>query len=137
MSKYTTALLVMLTLVGVSGVSYAAPTTNDGSLLCALTEIVECDALGDCVGVLPEEVGLPNFVVIDLEQKKLLEARDEGLRSTKIDAISQAEGRVAFGGLDHGRGWSAVLSGENRFLSATVTGDGAGFVVFGSCINNP
>ena len=132
-------LYLLLILCGLltPSVCLAANDNNDSQLLCAITEVVECNALSECLEVLPETVGLPDFIMIDLDKKLLLEATDEGPRTTKIDAVTTAEGRIAFGGLDNGRGWSAVLSDENRVLSATITDELAGFVVFGACLPKP
>jgi len=137
MTKRIVCLALIFCLVPISGVALAATEEMNKQLLCAITEVIECDSLGECIETLPENIGLPDFILIDLDKKQLTGSREEGARTTRIDAVSEADGRVVFGGLDGGKGWSAVLSGGNRYLNATITVEQTGFVLFGACMPQP
>lgn len=136
MKRLVLSLMLVTSMALTANMALAADEAQP-PLLCAITEVIECNPLGECLVALPETVGLPDFIVVDLDKKLLLEATDAGVRSTKIDAISAVEGQVSFGGLETGRGWSAVLSNGHRALTATITDEQVGFVVFGACVAKP
>lgn len=106
-------------------------------LLCAITEVVECRALGRCQELAPADVGLPDFLKIDLKTRKLFEATSVSLRESRFTTSTVVEGAVILNGLASLRGWSAVLSEDNTRLTASVSDEQAGFVVFGVCRVEP
>ena len=107
-----------------------------GRYLCALTEVIECDRLGECAEQMPETIGLPDFIVIDLDQMELQTPSNEGVRKTKIGASLMIEGKTILSGIEQ-RGWSAVLSEGNTRLSATISDELVGFILFGVCRAEP
>jgi hypothetical protein len=134
MKKRMTSLLLTILLVALPVVFCQAATGSDESrLLCALTEVVECGALGECIELAAEDVGLPDFLIIDLKAKKILEATSVSLRESSFNVNTTQEGMTILSGVDGLRGWSAVLSAKNTRLSASVSDESAGFVVFGAC----
>ena len=138
MSKlFLTQLLVVCVMLSANICLAAYDTSQNDKLLCAFTEVIECNALGECLEVLPENVGLPDFVLIDLTNKQLQELKSEGVRTSQIDVISNVDGKTILGGLENNHGWSAILSDENSFLSATISDELAGFVLFGTCLPKP
>jgi hypothetical protein len=114
-----------------------AQAADDNRLLCAITEVVECDSLGECSKLEAEEVGLPDFLIVDLESKKIKEATTVSLRESSFASHSPVEGITILSGVDGMRGWSAVLSSENTRVTASVSDEGAGFIVFGHCRAEP
>jgi len=122
--------VLLLTLPLVFGQTVFA--AEKGKFLCALTEVIECDRLGECAERLPETIGLPDFVVIDLDAMELRSAGDGQVRTTKIGTSSVMEDKTILSGIEN-RGWSAVLSNGNTRLSATISDEQVGFVVFGAC----
>jgi hypothetical protein len=80
---------------------------------------------------------LPDFLIIDLEAKKIMEATSVSLRENSFTTSSVREGVTILNGVDAVRGWSAVLSSNNTRLSASVSDEGAGFVLFGNCKVEP
>ena len=138
MSKFFLAQLLAVCVMLTANICLAADDTSQhDTLLCAFTEVIECNPLGECLEVLPENVGLPDFVVIDLSGKQLQEVKSEGVRTSMIDVISTADGVTILGGLENNHGWSAILSDQNSFLSATISDELAGFVLFGTCLPKP
>ena len=136
--KTRLARLLMMLLLLMSSVScLAAETTGSGQLLCAITEVVECDASGECTRLAAEDVGLPDFLKIDLEAKRIYEATSVSLRETRFKIVSTIDGLTILSGIEGLRGWSAVLSENNTRLNASITHEQAGFVVFGACRVEP
>jgi hypothetical protein len=115
----------------------AATAAEENRLLCAITEVIECDSHGECTPLEAEEVGLPDFLIVDLESKKIMEATTVSLRESRFASHSPVEGLTILSGVDGMRGWSAVLSSENTRVTASVSDEEAGFIVFGHCRVEP
>ncbi len=134
MKYHLASCLLLIFLLPLSAVLCAeAAAAENGRLLCAITEVIECDPHSGCSELGAEDVGLPDFLVIDLEAKKILEATSVSLRESGFNTNSSVEGMTILSGVDGLRGWSAVLSANNTRLTASVSDELAGFVVFGSC----
>jgi len=107
----------------------------DGSvpLLCAVIQVVECGAGGECYPVQPEVANIPRFLKINFKKKTISATEDSGRKEvTKIKNIEHANGKVVLQGSENGRGWTMVISEETGKMSATVSDDQVGFVVFGA-----
>lgn len=108
--------------------------TYDGSvpLLCAPIEIIECEAAGDCFNGTVEDVNIPQFIKVDVK-KKTISAAEEGGKKATIKHLEHNNGRMIMHGGQEGRGWTMVISEETGKMSATISEDQAGFIVFGAC----
>jgi len=138
MKYHLQSLLLAVMLVLLSAVfCQAADAAAKNSLLCALTEVIECDDLGECTPLGSEEVGLPDFITIDLDAKKIKEATSVSLRESSFVSQSPVEGMIILSGVDGLRGWSAVLSAGNTRVTASVSDEKAAFVLFGHCMPVP
>ncbi|MGW8312556.1 MAG: hypothetical protein ACWGOL_04910 [Desulfuromonadales bacterium] len=129
--------LLSVIMLALSASVCPAQAADDNRLLCAITEVVECDSLGECAKLEAEEVGLPDFLIVDLASKKIKEATTVSLRESSFAAHSPVEGITILSGVDGMRGWSAVLSSENTRVTASVSDEEAGFIVFGHCRVEP
>jgi hypothetical protein len=105
----------------------------DGSkpLLCAVTEVVQCDQLGNCVRGTPEDVNIPRFVDVDPGTKQLRE--HGGTETSSIQNLVRGDGRLVLQGAERGRGWSIYISEATGQLSAAISDDGWASAIFGSC----
>jgi hypothetical protein len=115
----------------------------DGSkeLLCAVMDLSECLPGGKCQDVTAEEVGIPNFLRIDFQKKKLSATFADG--SKKISPIVNLEkiaGKLILQGAEEGiegvkdgLGWSLSLDEDNGKMVLTASGDAVAFVMFGAC----
>ena len=138
MAKFLFKVFLLLLGTGLTaGFCQASETNDNQQLLCAITKVIECDSQGKCVDLAVAEAGLPDFITIDLETKTLAEATPEGGRESSFSTSSSVEGQTILAGVDGLRGWSAVLSDHNRRLSASISDELAGFVVFGVCRAEP
>jgi hypothetical protein len=106
----------------------------DGSvpLLCVPIEILECEAGGKCSNSTAEGVNLPQFIKVNFKEKTLSAVHKDG-PTAPIKHVEREQGRMIMHGGQHGRGWSVVISEETGKMSATVTEDQVGFVIFGAC----
>ena len=110
----------------------AAPYDGSMPLLCATMTVQECEDTGGCQRRTATSVGLPPFIVIDVN-KKLIHAPDQDGRTSPLKHLEHLDGRLVLHGGEEGRGWSMVIQEDTGTMSAAVVGDQVGFVVFGAC----
>ena len=118
-------------LIGLLAAS-AAQAGFDGSkpFLCAITETVTCSEAGDCERGSAADVGLPDFVTVDVPGKMLREHGD-GDRSSPITSSQKIDGELVLQGVqDHA--WSAIVTPRGRLRASAAGGEG-GFLLFGVC----
>jgi len=115
--------------------SYTAEAAGkyDGSapFVCVPTAVAQCVGDGDCRAGTAESENLPDFFVIDL-QAKTVRAGDKG-RQSPIKQIDRAAGKIILYGSEAERGWVLMIQEKTGKMSASVTGDGESFVIFGVC----
>jgi hypothetical protein len=130
MSKLT-SLAVILACLGAAAPARAA---FDGSapMLCAVTNLSECDTAGQCERTTLEEVGLPRFVRVDVGQRALTGAQ-AGSRRTEIKSSGRIDGNLVLQGGESGRGWSLVIAESSGKMSGAVADLEVVFVIFGAC----
>ena len=115
----------------------AAQFDGPAPLLCAVTQVIECEADGECHPVTIEVAGIPRFVKLNFEEK-IISATEESKRTdvSPIRNFERGDGRLILQGPESGRGWTIVISEETGKMSATVSDEDVGFVVFGACTKN-
>jgi hypothetical protein len=106
---------------------------HDGSapLLCVPIGVTECGAEGECKRGTAESVNLPQFIRVDL--KAMTIRSEEQKRESPIKTVEHMNGKLVLQGTQGERGWTMLIDEDTGRLSATVTADGEGFVVFGAC----
>jgi hypothetical protein len=80
---------------------------------------------------------IPRFLKINFE-KKIISATEESGRTdvSTIKNFERVDDRLILQGAENGRGWTMVISEETGEMSATVSDEEVGFVVFGACTKN-
>ena len=128
------AAIRMAIAISVAPLQVAAAGKYDGSvpLLCVPIEIVECEAAGRCVNGTAEGVNLPQFIKVNLKEK-LISAAEEGGATTPVKHFEHDNGRLIMHGGQGGRGWTVVISEDTGKMSAAISEDRVGFVIFGAC----
>lgn len=108
----------------------------DGStpLMCAATTVTECEADGQCQRRSAENVNLPSLLRVDAKSMKVRNLEAEKGRESPIQNVGHANGKLVVNGADGERGWIVVIHEDTGRMSAVVSGDGEGFVVFGQCV---
>ena len=115
----------------------------DGSkpLYCALMDTVQCVPGCECTEIEPEEVNLPDFLVINFKKKRITATKEGGIqRSSKIENRKLIDGKLIVQGAEDGvegvkdgLGWSIAINESTGKMVLTGSGDDVGFVFFGSC----
>jgi len=113
----------------------AGASDFDGSrnLLCAPSNVVECDSAGQCERSSVEEIDLPNFVHVQFGKKRLVGTSGEE-RSTAIQNIQTVNGLTILQGAENGRGWSVVIDQENGRMTGSISDAEGTFSIFGACL---
>jgi hypothetical protein len=115
----------------------------DGSktLICSISEVVECGPDGKCQQPTAGEIGLPDFIKIDFAGKTISAAQaSTDKRTTPIENMKKIDGKVVIQGAQDGIedvrdgvGWSLAIMEESGKMVLTAAGDEVGFVLFGAC----
>jgi hypothetical protein len=113
---------------------FAAPYDGSVPLLCAVIEVLECEAGAGCHRGDAESVNLPPFVKIDVPRKVLGTTEAAVVqRMTPIRHVEQLDGQLILQGGENGRAWSLTIAQDTGKITATITDDQVGFVIFGVC----
>jgi hypothetical protein len=129
-----TALWLAICLILVPSTVLAAQYEGSVSLLCAVIEVRECAAGGECQRGDAESVNLPPFVKIDVAQKVLSTTETAAeQRTTPIRHVEYLDGQLTLQGGEGRRAWSLIIAEGTGKLTATITDDQVGFVIFGAC----
>jgi hypothetical protein len=128
-----TASLGLALLLGCATAATAA-SSFDGSrdLLCAPSDVAECDSSGRCNRVSPSDVDLPHFMRVQFGKKRLV-SQDTQERITPIESQHSADGATVLQGTQNGRAWSLVIDQQTGKLSGSVVDGEGAFLVFGAC----
>ena len=127
-------------ILGVVAMSFApdpaaAAGKYDGSvpMICAVNAVNECEAGRRCEQRIPERVNLPSLFRVDAKAMKVRNLDAEKGRESPIRSVDHANGKLVLNGADGERGWIVLIHEDSGRMSAVVSGDGEGFVVFGQC----
>jgi hypothetical protein len=135
MMKLLSAIAVLFIAVGVCLEPSPADAAGkyDGSVpfLCVPTAVAECVADGECRPGTAESENLPEFFKVDLKAKTI-RAEDKG-RLSPIKRIDRGDGEIILYGSEAERAWVLTIREKTGKMSASVTGDGENFVIFGVC----
>jgi hypothetical protein len=127
-----------LALMFMAGGAQADDLRGADRFLCSTLEATVCFADGVCLGMLPEELNIPQFIVVDAKAGKLETTEASGeRRETKVDSVERAEQSIRLQGHEAGRAFSLLideLSGRATFASAA---DQRGVIVFAACTPLP
>lgn len=121
--------------VGISLIALgAAPTMAgdfDGSrvLICAPVQAFDCAAGEECGKGLPEEIGAPAFMRIDVANKAVIGPK----RTSPILWMDKSDAQLLLQGTEFGYGWVIAVDQETGRMTATLANHENVFVLFGAC----
>ena len=135
MLQYALSVAVILTL---AGTVWGDDITGEDDFLCASANVNVCLDDGSCISAVPWEVGVPDFMNVDLKKRRLSTTESSGEnRATEIDAIERLNGHIYLHGVDGDRVFSFVIDEMSGFITAAIARDGLTVTVFGSCTPTP
>lgn len=127
-----------LALLVAAGVAQADDLRGADRFLCSSLEATVCFADGACLVLPPEDLNIPQFIVVDAKAGKLETTEASGeRRETKADTVRREDDSIQLQGHEAGRAFSLLineLSGRATFASAA---EERGIIVFAACTPMP
>lgn len=123
--------------LGVAQTASAGDFDGSKTLLCSPGDARECSAEGSCNHVSVNSINIPRFITVDFKGKKLSGVdADAEQENTAIQNVKMGDGKTIVQGIEHQRAWSIVIDQASGNMSAMISDNHAGFVVFGACKTN-
>lgn len=127
MKNIRNPVLLSLSLLAVPAL--AADFDGSKPLLCATQSALDCARGDDCATGLPEEIGAPTFMRIDLAKKSVI-----GPQTTTEILLQDKSGKqLLLQGREGGFGWTIVVDQPSGELTVTLTNRNGAYVLYGAC----
>lgn len=124
--------------LALTGMVWADDITGENDFLCAPANVNVCVDDGSCIPGVPWELGIPDFIAVDLKKRRLSTTESSAVnRATELDAIERINGHIYLHGVDRDRVFSFVIDEVSGFLTAAIARDGLTVTVFGACTPTP
>jgi hypothetical protein len=103
-------------------------------MVCAAMDVQICIEYDSCYTAAPMDLGVPEFVIIDTDDKTIstTEASGEN-RSSTFNSVQKEDGLIYLQGVEGGRAFSFVIDEESGRMTVAVSRDGMSVSVFGAC----
>jgi len=133
MNKVTMVLAGLL----LAGTAYADPLTGVNKIICAAAQTQICVEGDTCYSASPWDLGVPEFVVIDLKKNTISTTESSGVdRSTTFNKEVTSEGKIFLQAIEGGRAFSLVIDEATGYMSGAIARDGFVVSVFGACTDS-
>lgn len=129
-----------LVLVGLAAAAVVAADdlTGEQLLLCTPVQVTVCTDDGECVIDNPWNLNIPQFVEVNLKEKKLSTTRaSRENRATPIRTVLRENGHIYLQGIEAGRAFSFVITEETGMVSIAVARGDKTVSIFGACTPMP
>ena len=111
-------------------------TSIDGStnLLCAALDVVGCENGPGCVEGQARDFELPQFMLIDFENK-LIRSKDDVEKKvvSPMQNLQKTKKQIIIQGVENDHGWSATINRESGNINFAASGPEVSFMVFAAC----
>lgn len=103
-------------------------------MVCAAADVQICIEYDTCYSAAPMDLGVPEFVIIDTDDKTIstTEASGEN-RSSTFNSVQKEDGLIYLQGVEGGRAFSFVIDEDSGRMTVAVSRDGMSVSVFGAC----
>lgn len=103
-------------------------------IVCATSTAVLCVENGDCFRVMPDEIDLPRFILVDTKKRTLSTTKlSDRPRNTEVERLTRNGGRIQMQGIEQGRAYSLSIEEDIGLLTGVMAKDGVTLSVFGDC----
>ncbi|MEQ9561476.1 MAG: hypothetical protein RLN69_03070 [Woeseiaceae bacterium] len=127
-------IITTATMLAIFSPALADDVTDVDRLLCSASEVTVCFESSDCVDVMPWELDMPQFIVIDLKKNVLSTTKASGEnRSTPVRTLLRDNEEIVLQGVEAGRAFSFVIDEATGLLTVAVASDGMSVSVYGAC----
>ena len=120
--------------IAAAGMAQAENLNDVDKMICAASQVQICIEDDTCYSATPEDLGIPDFVVIDTDKQTISTTKASDLnRSTAISVTSKVDGLIYLQGIEGGRAFSFVIDEATGRMTVSVARDGFSVSVFGVC----
>ena len=120
--------------IAAAGMAQAENLNDVDKMICAASQVQICIEDDTCYSATPEDLGIPDFVVIDTDKQTISTTKASELnRSTAFSAASKVDGLIYLQGIEGGRAFSFVIDEATGRMTVSVARDGFSVSVFGVC----
>jgi hypothetical protein len=138
MIKALKGLFLVLSVLALPAAALADNLTGQQMILCTAVQVTMCTDDGDCAIEAPWNLNVPQFIEIDLKDKKMSTTKASGEnRSTPIRTLERDSGLIFLQGVEMGRAFSFVIVEKTGMASIAVAREGLTVSVFGACTPMP
>ena len=103
-------------------------------MICAAAQAQICIEYDKCYSAAPAELDVPDFVVIDIDEKTISTTKaSEQDRSSVFSSVLKSDGLIHLQGLEGSRAFNIVINEATGHMTAAVLRDGLSVSVFGVC----
>ena len=128
------SLIILLAGLVTARRALAEDLTGSNHFLCSAGNATACDEEGVCESGPAYLYNIPTFIQVDLGKKQMRTTRGSGEnRTTVIQTLRRQDGAIVLQGFESGKAFSFVIDEKAGMLSASVTANGFGVALFGSC----
>jgi len=116
--------------------SAASAVAFDGSanLLCAALDVVGCENGPGCWEGQARDLELPQFILIDFENKVVRAKDDTGQKKVSpIKNLQKTDKQLIIQGVENDHGWSGRIDRESGDINFVAAGPEVSFMIFGAC----
>src|SRR5262249_28935383 len=107
MSRGLKNIFLVLSVLAFPVVAAADDLTGQQNFLCTAVQVSVCTDDGKCAAVMPWDVNVPQFLQVNLKDKKLSTTKASGEnRSTPIRTLLNEDGFIFLQGVEAGRAFS-------------------------------
>lgn len=118
----------------VIGLAQAENLEGVDKMICAAAQAQICIEHDTCYSAAPADLDVPDFVVIDLDEKTISTTRaSDQNRSTVFSSVLRSNGLIHLQGLEGSRAFNIVINEATGHMTAAVLRDGLSVSVFGVC----
>jgi hypothetical protein len=126
------AIAVAGTLIG--GLVQADNLDGVDEMICAPSQVQICIENDTCYSATPADLGIPEFVIINMKKKMISTTRSSGLnRSTPFSSVNKSGGLIYLQGNEGERLFSFIIDVATGKMTVAVARDGISVSVFGAC----
>jgi hypothetical protein len=127
-------LVIAIAGVLAGGLVQADDLTGVNEMICAAAQVQICIENDTCYAAAPAELGIPDFVVIDIKKKTVSTTKSSDQnRSSPFTAVMKNEGMIYLQGIEDERAFSFVIDEASGRMTVAVARDGISVIVFGAC----
>jgi len=127
-----------LLVAGLVAVAFSAVQADDltgqQKFLCTASQVTLCYADGDCDKGSAWEFDVPQFIEVDLGQKRLSTTKASGQsRTTPIVNLERDGGQIVLQGYENKRAFSFLIDEKTGWVTAAIARRDLAVTVFGAC----